>query len=111
MLPIQNDQQLHGTVQSRHGSVLVPIDDVETESNEVLSRENSQNDLEQKKMDENNNRLNKGTSSDAQKEKKSLFKRLCSNVSRKSSKSDMTKETEQQCNIETKDDAIWGIQR
>lgn len=120
MLPIQNDQ-IHGNVQSRHGSVLVPIDDVETESNEIVSRENSQSDLEQRKMDENNNRLNKMNSGEAtttttpsstatatQKEKMSLFQRICSgNSSRKSSVSDMAKESEQQCNtIETKDDAI-----
>lgn len=131
MLPIQNEQ-LHGNVpQSRHGSVLVPIDDVEIESNEIVPRENLQSNLNQKKIDENNNRLNKTNSIEAsttattaitattpktQKEKMSLFQRIRNNngSSRKSSISNMTKECAQeqkpeQCNgnnTETKDDAI-----
>lgn len=116
MLQIQGNDQ----IQSRHGSVLVPIDDVETESNGVLSRENSQNDLDQQKMDENNNnRLNKTNAIDATdkvtKEKMSLFQRICSHGARKASTSDAdsTKDVQndgddKQCNIniETKDDAI-----
>lgn len=111
MLPIQNE--LHGNVQSRHGSVLVPIYDVETESNEV-TLDNSPNNVDmQKKMDENNNDRNgngKRESNDVvakmPKDKMSLFQCICSNGSRKSSTSDDDKEPTKQCNIETKDDAI-----
>lgn len=109
MLPIQNDS-LHGNVPSSHGSVLVPIDDVEIESNEV-SPENASNNLANKNMDENNNdQLCKSHSNDAvklPKDKMSLFQCICSNGSRKSSTSDDTKEEPTKpYNIETKDDAI-----
>lgn len=113
MLQIQNgDQMPAANAQSRHGSVLVPIDDVETESNDAISGENTPNTdaMAKKTMDANNNRLMQTNASDAvkvSKEKMSLFQRICSNGSRKattiSSDSD-----EKQCNnqCETKDDAI-----
>ncbi|XP_031621667.1 uncharacterized protein LOC116339769 [Contarinia nasturtii] len=101
MLPIQNEQ-MHGTVQSRHGSVLVPIDDVETESNE-----NSQYDLEQKKIDENNNKLNKMEMFEEKVQKGSLLQRICRNSLRKISTSDAVKEQpEPQHQIEIKDDGV-----
>lgn len=109
MLQIQGDQ-MHGQVQSRHGSVLVPIDDVENESNGVLSRENSQIDLEQKKIDANNNRINKTNaieSAKVTKEKMSLFQRICSKGTRKASDDgNIAEDNGKRCNIETKDDAI-----
>lgn len=101
---------MHGQVQSRHGSVLVPIDDVENESNGVLSRENSQIDLEQKKIDANNNRINKTNaieSAKVTKEKMSLFQRICSKGTRKASDDgNIAEDNGKRCNIETKDDAI-----
>lgn len=104
MLPIQNEP-MHGYVQSRHGSVLVPIDDVETESNEVSC---VNVDLDQRKIDENNNRLNKAKeTTKPHKGTISLFNCICSSESRKSSVSDIGKEQQQQqqCNHDTKDDA------
>lgn len=129
MLQIQGDQMHghHGQQQSRPVNALVPIDDVETESTDALSHENSQNDLNDKKtMDANNNRLNNNNSSvestdststnptDATtqqaKEKLSLLEciRICSNGNRKASISgDFVKDEAKHCSIEIKDDAIW----
>lgn len=123
MLQIQGEQQMHGQVQSqsRHGSVLVPIDDVETESNDILSHESSHNDFnDNTTMDANNNRLNSSSVDSSNsiitnpndatkmaKEKMSLFQRICSNGSRKASISgDFVKDDENPCNIEINDDAI-----
>lgn len=120
MLQIQGDQT-HGhqaQAQSRQSSVLVPIDDVETESTDALSHENSQNDLSEKKtMDANNNRLNNNGSTSVEssdsistndakmaKEKLSLLQRICSNGTRKES---ISVDDEKHCSIEIKDDAIW----
>lgn len=113
---------LGNQVQSRQGSVLVPIDDVETESTDALSHENSHNDLcDNKAMDANNNRLNNNGNNSVDssngistndtkmaKEKLSLLQRICSNGSRKASVSgDLATDDEKQCNIEIKDDSIW----
>lgn len=109
MLTIQNES-LHGNVQSRHGSVLVPIDDVETESNDV-SHENLANAVNTQRIDENNNKKTESCCDAVKvpKDKMSLFQCICSNGSRKSSTSEDAKEPEKQCNIETKDDAIWAF--
>lgn len=125
MLQLQTgEQQMHGVVQSRHGSVLVPIDDVETESSDVHSHESAHNEFVNKTtIDANNNRMNGNgcivditnttSPNDATKmakEKMSLFQRICSNGSRKTSISgDFVKDDdddEKQCNTEAKSDAI-----
>lgn len=94
MLPIQSAKIDENALSYSNGSVLVPIDDVEIESNEnTISCINSIDGIENraKKVisnDVNNNRaanqLDNEDSTKVHKEKMSIFQRMRSNVSRKS---------------------------
>lgn len=103
MLPIkqyeQQQQQQHANLPgNRHGSFLVPIDDVEIETTDTLSQENLQTNENIEKTLPKTNDLNNNLVEN-KKEKKTLFKRMFSNSSQKTC-------TEIVNQTETKDDAI-----